>query len=101
MRLRFAVLARRELFRVSGRYEGEAPDLGNRFLDDAARTLSFIKDIPEARRPRPNGVRMWPMTVFPYGLLYAIEADEIVILAVGHLRRGPRYWKSAGARSRA
>ncbi len=30
---------------------------------------------------------------FPYGIIYCIEADEILILAVMHLHRKPGYWK--------
>ncbi len=30
---------------------------------------------------------------FPFELLYAIEAERIVIVAVAHLRRRPRYWQ--------
>ncbi|MCX6842316.1 MAG: type II toxin-antitoxin system RelE/ParE family toxin, partial [candidate division WOR-3 bacterium] len=29
---------------------------------------------------------------FPYGLVYGQEADAIVIVAVAHLHREPRYW---------
>lgn len=31
---------------------------------------------------------------FPYGVLYAIEQDYILILAVMHCSREPGYWKS-------
>lgn len=30
---------------------------------------------------------------FPYGVLYSIEGDTIVILAIMHLHREPDYWK--------
>jgi hypothetical protein len=29
---------------------------------------------------------------FPYKLLYSIEADHILILAVAHQHREPEYW---------
>jgi len=32
-------------------------------------------------------------TLFPYGVIYSIEQDEILILAAMHLRRHPDYWK--------
>jgi toxin ParE1/3/4 len=31
---------------------------------------------------------------FPYGILYTIEQDDILILAVMHCSREPGYWKS-------
>ncbi|MEH1976455.1 MAG: type II toxin-antitoxin system RelE/ParE family toxin [Nostoc sp.] len=31
---------------------------------------------------------------FPYGILYTIEQDYILVLAVMHCSREPEYWKS-------
>jgi hypothetical protein len=31
--------------------------------------------------------------IFPYAILYTIEADYILIVAVMHLSREPGYWK--------
>ncbi len=31
---------------------------------------------------------------FPYGILYTIEEDYILILAVMHCNREPNYWKN-------
>ena len=98
--MRFSVLARRELYRVAAKYERTSPGLGDRFLDDATRTIAFIKNFPEARQAKPGGVRFWPMSTFPYGLLYAVEPTFTVILAVGHIRRGPKYWLRVQRRSR-
>lgn len=30
---------------------------------------------------------------FPYGILFRIEDDEVVVVAVGHLARGPDFWR--------
>ena len=30
---------------------------------------------------------------FPFGILYRVDPDEIVILAVMHLARQPDYWR--------
>lgn len=29
---------------------------------------------------------------FPYGLIFVADQDAIVIIAVAHLHREPRYW---------
>lgn len=34
--------------------------------------------------------------LFPYNVLYAVEKDTIVIVAVAHQKRRPSYWKAAG-----
>lgn len=34
------------------------------------------------------------MRVFPYAILYSIEADYVLIMAVMHCHREPGYWKN-------
>jgi hypothetical protein len=29
---------------------------------------------------------------FPYGLLYRVDPEEVIVLAVAHLHRHPTYW---------
>ena len=33
-------------------------------------------------------------THFPYNLLYAVESDLLVVVAVAHQKRRPGYWRS-------
>jgi hypothetical protein len=32
------------------------------------------------------------LTRFPYGVIYGLEGDTIIVVAVAHLHRQPRYW---------
>lgn len=48
---------------------------------------------PEAWHPLGDGVRRCRLSRFPYGLIYAIDKDDIVVLAVAHLHRRPDYWR--------
>jgi hypothetical protein len=38
------------------------------------------------------GLRRCLLARFPYGLIYGMEDDSIVVIAVTHLHRLPRYW---------
>ena len=40
------------------------------------------------------GIRRSLIRRFPYSLLYRVDPDEIVILAVMHQKRHPAYWLS-------
>jgi plasmid stabilization system protein ParE len=47
---------------------------------------------PESWPEIEDGIRRRPLRRFPYSVLYRIDKDEIVIVAVMHQRRHPRYW---------
>jgi len=38
-----------------------------------------------------SGATGWP--VFPYGILYSLLDQDIVVVAVMHLHRKPDYWE--------
>jgi hypothetical protein len=39
-----------------------------------------------------NEIRRCLIKRFPYSILYGIDADTIVIIAVAHLHQKPNYW---------
>ena len=86
-------LARREMLRAASWYDRQGKGLGDRLLDEIQVGLLAIREFPEAHAPLTNGFRRWLLSSFPYGLIYRIETDEIVIIAVANLKRRPRYWK--------
>lgn len=48
---------------------------------------------------RPN-VRRRLLRRFPYSILYTVDRDEVVILALAHQKRRPAYWHSRGVEDR-
>jgi toxin ParE1/3/4 len=93
MRVRLHPEAENEMIEAAAYYEAQQTDLGKRFLaaiQDAANSILI--------NPRPYpmvdlDVRRCLTKVFPFGVLFRIEPDEIVIIAVMHLARHPDYWK--------
>ena len=92
MKVRFLALAQKELDDAVDWYNGQAIELGLEFLDEVdravRRTVSFPLSCPEIE----SGVRRCLLARFPYGLIYGVDRNTIVILAVAHLHRNPRYW---------
>jgi len=92
MKVRFLALAQKELDDAVDWYNGQATELGLEFLDEVdravRRTVSFPMSCPEIE----SGVRRCLLARFPYGLIYGVDGNTIVILAVAHLHRNPRYW---------
>jgi toxin ParE1/3/4 len=88
----FHTLAERELNDAASYYQREQPGLGEAFLREVERGISFVLDHPEGA-PRVYGsVRRKLLARFPYALLYERRDAEIRFLAVMNLKRRPFYW---------
>lgn len=92
MKVRFLTLAQQELDDATAWYDERAEGLGQEFLDELDRTvrraISFPRSCPEIEA----GIRRCLIARFPYGLIYGIDDDTIVVVAVAHLHRRPDYW---------
>ena len=70
-------------------YEERQPGLGFSFLARLELLIGHIQTFPEAFRARANGRRHAPMRTFPYTVVYTLEPDAVVIVAVFHASRDP------------
>jgi len=91
---RFLSPAQRELAEATAYYEQASPGLGLEFLEEIERTIQRILNQPEAWTKVSTNHRRCRTRRFPFGLIYFIEPDAVVIAAVMHLHRHPDYWKS-------
>jgi len=92
VKVRFLELARQELDDTVAWYDAQVPGLGSEFLDEIDRAIGRIVAWPSSCEEIKPGIRRCLISRFPYGLIYADETEAIVILAVAHLHRYPRYW---------
>lgn len=74
-------------------YHARRQGLGNRFADEVRSTIRRIVDAPERWRVVEEDVRRCAVRVFPYSVLYTIEPESILIVAVMHNKRQPVYWR--------
>ena len=93
MKIRFLDVAQSELDEVIEYYNAELPGLGKNFLVEALATLERIRHFPEGWHPLSENTRRCRLRRFPYGLVYAVDKEEIIIIAVAHLHRRPDYWR--------
>ena len=85
--------AEEEMREAAGYYEREARGLGADFLDEVGHAFGRIQEHPHGGAIVRGRVRRWLVRRFPYGILYRVDPDEIVVLAVMHLKRRPGYWR--------
>lgn len=88
--------ARAELRAGAEWYEDSAT--GQELLDATREARQSIANMPDAWPPvraweRQPVVRRKGVTGFPYGVIYYVTDNEIVIVAYAHEKRLPGYWK--------
>ena len=94
MTYRFLSPAKAELAEATEYYENAVPGLGLEFLDEIETTIARIVRQPQAWTQVSENHRRCLTRRFPYGIVYSVEHDEILIAAVMNLRRHPDSWKS-------
>jgi len=78
-------------------YEAREPGLGVSLIDSVATARQNIEAYLDAWPPFPGWdrepiVRSKRLDVFPYRVVYIVDADELVIVAYAHESRSPGYW---------
>jgi plasmid stabilization system protein ParE len=91
MRLEFSPEAQAEFSDGESYYERQVPGLGARFRADVRDALKRLSHWPLAAPVERGQIRSMVLSRFPYKLLYAVESDQIYIIAVAHLHRAPDY----------
>jgi len=86
--------AEKEFLEAINYYEDRERGLGYDFSIEVFATIQNIVIYPTAWPVIEEGVRRCLVHRFPYGVIYSIEQEEILILAVMHLHRHPGYWKN-------
>jgi toxin ParE1/3/4 len=75
-------------------YEAEQPGLGRALIQEVRRGIRFISARPFATSVQRSEIRARTISRFPYRIYYRAGQKEIVIVAIGHSRRRPGYWRA-------
>jgi len=89
----FTAAALAEMNEAVAYYERERVGLGDEFREELRRTIHSICEMPKMYQQLDHIFRRARTRRFPYGLIYTIESDQIVVHAVMHLHRRPEYWR--------
>jgi plasmid stabilization system protein ParE len=92
MNIRFLKLAQKELDDAVNYYNRESAGLGYEFLSEVFTTIDRIIEYPNAWQKFLKETRRCLLRRFPYGIVYIVEDDTLVIFAVAHTHRNPDYW---------
>jgi plasmid stabilization system protein ParE len=93
MRYEFHPEALLEYDEAAQYYASRQSGLDLTFILRVEAAIESILEDPYRWRVIEEDVRRCLTRVFPYAILYTIEADFVLIVAVAHCSREPEYWK--------
>ena len=92
-RSRFLELAELELEEAIAYFNGQVEGLGDRFEREVEATVALIMEHPQIGSPITKRVRKFRVRKFKHKVIYIVDGDEIIIIAVAHHKRRPRFWR--------
>ncbi len=92
MNVRFLTLAQQEVDEAFIWLDERTDAKGVDFLDELDRVVRLIKAFPLASPEIEPEIRRCLFARFPYSLVYGIDDETIIVIAVAHSHREPRYW---------
>ena len=94
MVVKFLAPAQAEMAEAVAYYNSQKSELGSQFAEEIRRTIERILQYPEAWTSLSKRTRRCRTNKFPYGVIYQVRADVLLIVAVMHLHREPQTWRS-------
>jgi hypothetical protein len=94
MEIAFLPPAKGELTEAIRYYNTQSEGLGYEFAVEVKRTLGRIAQYPDAWFKLSKRTRRCRTNRFPYGVIYQVRNETLLIVAVMHLNREPDTWKS-------
>ena len=96
----FHPAAERDVSETVDWYEAASPGLGGAFLDELERALALVAESPGAWPTWPSWpgadpmrqVRRFRLSRFPHAIAYRASGTAVLVIAVAHPSRAPRYW---------
>jgi len=92
MNIRFLTVANQEVDDAVEWYEQQGKNASRGFLDELDHVVRLVKTYPLLATVIEPEIRRFLFISYPYALVYGIDEDSIVIIAVAHQQREPRYW---------
>lgn len=95
MNVEFLEPATRELYEAVVYYDIQRKGLGQEFAKEVEDTIERIKQNPAAWTTisPSKRARRCLTNRFPYGIIYQIRKNTLLIIAIWHLRRRPQAWQ--------
>lgn len=94
MKFKLVPGAQADLEAIFAAYEEKGAGLGAKFAREAFHTIDVVVENPLAWQRIYKQTRRSLLRRFPYMVVYEMEPDLIVIVAIIHQRRRPGAWRN-------
>ena len=93
MHVQFLAPARAEFRDAIAFYNAQRAGLGYDFSAEIKKAIQRIMEYPEAWSLISKRARRCRVNRFPFGVIYQVREDTLLIVAVMHLHREPDSWR--------
>jgi len=93
MMIKVLSCAEQEFAEAVDYYNDQFPGLGYEFAAEVQNTFARIRSFPQAWPPFSNRARRCIISRFPYGVVYQVRQDCILVGGIMHMKRDPIRWK--------
>ncbi len=73
-------------------YQQRSAIAARAFLSELTRSVESIVEVLQLYPAYLAGTRRYVFRKFPFNLIYRIDGDSIIVVAIAHHRRKPGYW---------
>lgn len=92
MKITLERFALQELFDATNYYAGQSSLTAEKFISDFEHAVALIQEHPTAFPEKQKGYRRCLFRKFKFALIYKIDVEQIIIVAVMNNYRMPDYW---------
>jgi toxin ParE1/3/4 len=93
MKVQFLEAAQSEFEEAIDFYNQQSAGLGFDFADEVKKAVERVRNYPEAWSRLSARVRRCLVTRFPFGIMYEVRAEVLIIVAIQHCHREPENWR--------
>ena len=93
MKMQILSCAEAEFVEAFQYYNDQCPGLGFEFAAEIKKTIERVFSYPEAWHKLSERSRRCQVDRFPYGVIYQIRPDMILVVAVMHMKKDPVKWQ--------
>jgi plasmid stabilization system protein ParE len=92
IKIRFLTIAEMEVDEAVSWYQEQSEDESLAFLNEIDHAIRIVRAYPLIATEIEPDIHSFCLHRFPYSLIYGVDNDELVVIAIAHHRRAPHYW---------